>query len=130
METLHNTYDAMERLLTISILRYGLDMYNTSLPTHIRHHGMIDNLTMTYDGNRLKKVTYQRDGSFGLFSMHWYIGAVSKHAEGMSLRCDAICALAYCGRHESSHIIKVHTDSARRLFVGICVNSWQKKTPI
>ena len=31
----------------------------------------------------------------------------SKHAEGMSLRCDVICALAYCGRHESSHIIKV-----------------------
>ena len=59
METLHNTYDAMERLLTISILRYGLDMYNTSLPTHIRNHGMIDNLTMTYDGNRLKKVTDQ-----------------------------------------------------------------------
>ena len=59
METLHNTYDAMERLLTISILRYGLDMYNTSLPTHIRHHGMIDDLTMTYDGNRLKKVTDQ-----------------------------------------------------------------------
>ena len=23
-----------------------------------------------------------------------------------------------------------HTDSTRRLFVGICVNSWQKKTPI
>ena len=28
-----------------------------------------------------------------------------KHAEGesMSLCCDVICALAYCGRHESSH---------------------------
>ena len=25
----------------------------------------------------------------------------SKHAEGMSLRFDAICALAYCGRHNS-----------------------------
>ena len=35
----------------------------------------------------------------------------------------AICALAYCGRHESSHIIKAHTDSTRRLFVEICVNS-------
>ena len=58
------------------------------------------------------------------------LALVSKHAEGMSLRCDVICALAYCGRHESSHIIKVHTDSTRRLFVGICVNSWQKKTPI
>ena len=30
-----------------------------------------------------------------------------------SICCDAICALAYCGRHESSHIIKVHTDSTR-----------------
>ena len=38
---------------------------------------------------------------------------VLKHAEGMSLRCDAVCALAYCGWHESSHIIKVHTDSTR-----------------
>ncbi len=35
---------------------------------------------------------------------------VLKHAEGMSLRCDVICALAYCGWHESSHIIKAHTD--------------------
>ena len=50
----------------------------------------------------------------------------SKHAEGMSLRCDAICALAYCGRHESSHIIKAHTDSTRRLFVKICANLWLK----
>ncbi|MDY3733311.1 MAG: hypothetical protein SOZ98_00670, partial [Sodaliphilus sp.] len=40
---------------------------------------------------------------------------VSKYAEGesISLRCDVICALAYCGRHESSHIVKAHTDSAR-----------------
>ena len=82
---------------------------------------------------------------------------VLKHAEGMSLRCDVICALAYCGRHESSHIVKAHADctdltgflcgweisrmlsagllqrltqiqrdSTRRLFVGICVNSWLK----
>ncbi|MEE0454323.1 MAG: hypothetical protein UDD86_08545, partial [Sodaliphilus sp.] len=28
----------------------------------------------------------------------------SKHAEGMSLRYDAICTLAYCGRHKSSHL--------------------------
>ena len=47
-----------------------------------------------------------------------------KHAEGMSLRCDVICAIAYCGWHESSQIIKAHTDSTRRLFVGICVNLW------
>ena len=42
-----------------ALQRYGVDVYNTSLPTHIRHHGMIDDLTMTYDGNRLKKVTDQ-----------------------------------------------------------------------
>ena len=42
-----------------ALQRYGVDMYNTSLPTHIRHHGMIDDLTMTYDGNRLKKVSDQ-----------------------------------------------------------------------
>ena len=53
---------------------------------------------------------------------------VSKHAEGMSLRCDVICALAYCGRHESSHIIKVHTDSARFNKKIICGNLWQKKS--
>ena len=28
----------------------------------------------------------------------------SKHAEGMSLRYDAIFTLAYCGRHKSSHL--------------------------
>ena len=82
METLHNTYDAMERLLT---------------PKGRFFWYAYDALT--------------------------YIGAVSKHAESMSLRCDVICALAYCGRHESSHIIKAHTDSTRRLFVEICVNS-------
>ncbi len=42
-----------------------------------------------------------------------YIGAVSKHAEGMSLRSDVICALAYCDGHESSHIIKAHADSTK-----------------
>ena len=47
-----------------------------------------------------------------------------KHAEGMSLRCDVICAIAYCGRHESSHIIKAHADSARFEKKIICVNSW------
>ena len=47
-----------------------------------------------------------------------------KHAEGesISLRCDVICALAYCGRHESSHIIKAHTDSARFNKKMICGN--------
>ncbi|MDD7748612.1 MAG: hypothetical protein PUJ41_03250, partial [Bacteroidales bacterium] len=43
---------------------------------------------------------------------------VLKHAEGMSLRCDVICALAYCGRHESSHIVKAHADLALWEFLG------------
>ena len=47
-----------------------------------------------------------------------------KHAEGMSLRCDVICALAYCGRHESSHIIKAHTDSTKFNEMIICGNLW------
>ena len=45
-----------------------------------------------------------------------------KHAEGMSLRCDVICALAYCGRHESSHIIKAHTDLTRFKKKMVCGN--------
>ena len=49
----------------------------------------------------------------------------SKHAEGMSLRCDVICALAYCGWHESSHIIKAHTDSTRFNKMIICGNLWE-----
>ena len=49
----------------------------------------------------------------------------SKHAEGMSLRCDVICALAYCDGHESSHIIKAHTDSARFNKMIICGNLWE-----
>ena len=42
-----------------------------------------------------------------------YIGAVSKHTEGMSLRCDVICALAYCGRDGSSHVMKAHAGCTR-----------------
>ena len=48
----------------------------------------------------------------------------SKHAEGMSLRCDVICALAYCDGHESSQIIKAHTDSTRFNEMIICGNLW------
>ena len=51
-----------------------------------------------------------------------YIGAVSKHAEGMSLRCDVICALAYCDGHESSHIIKAHADSTKFNKKMVCGN--------
>ena len=46
----------------------------------------------------------------------------SKHAEGMSLRCDVICALAYCDGHESSQIIKAHTDSKKFNKMIICGN--------
>ena len=42
-----------------------------------------------------------------------------------SICCDAICALAYCGRHESSHIIKVHTDSTRFKKKMVCGNLWK-----
>ena len=49
----------------------------------------------------------------------------SKHAEGMSLRCDVICALAYCDGHESLHIIKAHTDSTRFIEKIICGNLWE-----
>ena len=66
--------------------------------------------------------TYQRDGSSGGFQCVDTLVFVSKYAEGMSLRCDVICALAYCGRHESSHIIKTHTDSARFDKKIICGN--------
>ena len=63
--------------------------------------------------------TNQRDGSFGMFPMCIdTLALVSKHAEGMSLRCDVICALAYCGRHESSHIVKAHADLALWEFLG------------
>ena len=50
---------------------------------------------------------------------------VLKHAEGMSLRCDVICAIAYCGRHESSHIIKAHADLTRFNKMIICGNLWE-----
>ena len=43
----------------------------------------------------------------GRFSMRWYIGA---------------CVETYCGRHESSHIVKAHTDSARFDKKIICGN--------
>ena len=51
----------------------------------------------------------------------------SKHAEGecMSIRCDVICAIAYCGRHESLHIIKAHTDSTKFNKKIIRENLWE-----
>ena len=62
--------------------------------------------------------TNQRDGSFGLFSMRWYIGTCVETCRRHVLRCDVICALAYCGRHESSHIVKAHADLALWEFLG------------
>ena len=44
-----------------SLQRYGVNYYNTSLPTHVRNHAIIDDLTMEYNGNQLKKVTDQCD---------------------------------------------------------------------
>ena len=66
--------------------------------------------------------TYQRDGSSGGFQCVDTLVLVLKHAEGMSLCCDAICAIAYCGRQESSHIIKAHTDSTRFKKKMVCGN--------
>ena len=62
--------------------------------------------------------TYQRDGSSGGFQCVDTLVFVLKHAEGMSLRCDVICALAYGGGHESSHIVKAHADLALWEFLG------------
>ena len=39
-----------------------------------------------------------------------------------SICCDAICAIAYCGCHESSHIIKAHADLTRFNKMIICGN--------
>ena len=44
----------------------------------------------------------------------------SKHAEGMSLSCDAICALAYCGRHESSRLTQIQRDSTKIICGNLC----------
>ena len=41
----------------------------------------------------------------------------------MSLRCDVICALAYCGRHESSHIIKAHKDCTDFIWLSLWVRN-------
>ena len=50
------------------------------------------------------------------------LALVLKHAEGISLRQGVICALAYCGRHESSYIIKAHTDSTKFNKKMVCGN--------
>ena len=49
----------------------------------------------------------------------------SKHAEGMSLRCDApLLIVAGMNHRISSRLTRIQRDSTRRLFVGICVNLW------
>ena len=42
-----------------------------------------------------------------------------------SICCDVICAIAYCGCHESSHIIKAHADLTRFNKMIICGNLWK-----
>ena len=49
------SYDLNGNML--SLKRHGVTDYITSLPTHIRNYGIIDDLTMAYDGNRLKSVS-------------------------------------------------------------------------
>ena len=59
------------------------------------------------------------------------LALVLKHAEGMSLRCDAPSPIVAGMNHRiSSRLTQIPRDSTRRLFMEICVNSWQKKTPI
>ena len=42
-----------------NLQRYGVNFYNTSMSTHFRNYGLIDNLTMNYSGNQLTSVTDQ-----------------------------------------------------------------------
>ena len=49
-----------------------------------------------------KKLDFFSALAFGMLGDALPIAA--KHAGGMSLRHDAICDLAYCGRHDSSHL--------------------------
>ena len=50
-----------------------------------------------------------------------------KHAEGMSLRCDAPSLIVAGMNHRiSSRLTQIPRDSTRRLFVEICVNLWLK----
>ena len=49
------TYDLNGNML--SLKRHGVTDYVTSLPTHVRAYGIIDDLKMAYDGNQLIQVT-------------------------------------------------------------------------
>lgn len=50
---------------------------------------------------------------------------VLKHAEGMSLRCDAPSPIVVGMNHRIlSRLTQTPRDSTRRLFVKICVNLW------
>ena len=42
-----------------NLQRFGVNFYNTSMSTHFRNYGLIDNLTMNYSGNQLTSVTDQ-----------------------------------------------------------------------
>lgn len=49
------SYDLNGNML--SLKRHGVTDYITSLPTHVRAYGIIDDLKMAYDGNQLTRVT-------------------------------------------------------------------------
>ena len=50
---------------------------------------------------------------------------VLKHAEGMSLRCDAPSPIVAGMNHRIlSRLTRIQRDSTRRLFVKICANLW------
>ena len=50
---------------------------------------------------------------------------VLKHAEGMSLRCDAPSPIVAGMNHRIlSRLTRIQRDSTRRWFVEICVNLW------
>ena len=51
------TYDLNGNMTNLQ--RYGVNFYNTSMSTHFRNYGLIDNLTMNYSGNQLTSVTDQ-----------------------------------------------------------------------
>ena len=65
------------------------------------------------------------DGSSGGFQCVDTLVFVLKHAEGMSLRCDAPSPIVAGMNHRIlSRLTRIQRDSTRRWFVEICVNLW------
>ena len=72
--------------------------------------------------------TYQRDGSSGGFQCVDTLVFVLKHAEGMSLRCDAPSPIVAGMNHRIlSMLTRIQRNSTRRLFVEICGGLWAEK---